>query len=131
MDAPYIKLLFLIIPAIITALAIVLSPIIEEKKYKNNLIGKTITISINICDEKRNEIEIYRTHGVIEKITEDILEVKRKTHPKFRVPFIPQNLIHFPKSSFESEYFSTFTINSEKDLDKNRGILSSLLNFTK
>ena len=117
------KLLFLIVPAILTALSIVFSPIIEEKKFKTSLIDKTITVSVTIIDESKNEIEIYSTNGVIEKIAGDTLEIKRKMQPKFRVPFRAQNILfNNDTMSYESEYFSTFLNNLREELDPNKGI---------
>lgn len=125
MDQPYIKLLLLLVPAIMTAVVLVLSPIYEAKKLKSNLLGKTITVWIYMQDEDGEQIELYQTQGVIETINEDVMEIKRTTQPPFRLPYPPMQLSKKSEPSFESDYIAMHWVDTEKDLDRNRGITAS------
>lgn len=55
---------------------------------------------------------------------DEIIEIKRKTQPTLRIPLDVDHLIHTSPSNFENEYFYHFTIDSEKELNKNSGIIN-------
>ena len=70
MDDPYIKLLLLIVPAVLFVAQIVLSPLLEEMKFKNKLIKKTITVQVLIFEDDTTEVEQYTIDGTIQKNNE-------------------------------------------------------------
>ncbi len=120
MDDFLIKLLLLIVPAVFTVLVIVLSPILEAQKIKNKLVGLPITVMIyNMNDE-----QIYHTEGQIDKIQNGILVIKRRTQPSFKIPFVPENFVQSLKSKHNTPCISVHYVNSEKDLDPNKGLLN-------
>lgn len=122
-EDPYMKLLLLIVPALISAILIVLSPIVEEKKFRNNLYGKSITVFIDIANDDIERDEVYTTVGVIGKIKDGILEISRKTQPKFRVPYNPEEIVIGSDLGHSTDYIVNCTIDSKERLDLNRGIL--------
>ena len=125
MDTPYIKLLLLIVPAIMTAVVLVLAPLYEAKKSKMKLLGKTITVLVYLQDDAGNEMELYRTSGTIESIHEKVMQVKRSTQPSFRIPYLPHHLSQNSEVAPQSDYVSTHFVDSEKELDRNKGLFNT------
>ncbi|MBO6606650.1 hypothetical protein [Psychroserpens sp.] len=122
MDDVLIKLMLLIVPAVFTVLVITLSPVLEAKKFKNRLLGTSLTVIINHFDEDYNEIELYRTEGTIEDIADGVVAIKRKTQPNFKIPFVRSDFLDSKSSKARDRFTSVVYVDSERDFDPNHGI---------
>ena len=124
-DNSSLKFLALVIPALFTVAFIFLNPLLEKQKFKNQLLNKSITVIVNFKEEQNANESEYLTEGIIDKITNDTIEIKRKTQTLFRVPLDTNNISIGSESNFNSDFAIFFTLKNKKQLDKNKGILVS------
>lgn len=124
-DNSSLKFLALVIPALFTVAFIFLNPLLEKQKFKNQLLNKSITVIVNFKEEQNGNESEYLTEGVIDKITNDTIEIKRKTQTLFRVPLDTDNISIDSESNYNSDFAIFFTLKNKKQLDKNKGILVS------
>ncbi|AUC15838.1 hypothetical protein BTO06_12060 [Tenacibaculum sp. SZ-18] len=122
-DISSLKFLALVIPAMFTVAFIFLNPLLEKQKFKNQLLNKSITVIVNFKEEHNSNESEYLTEGIIDKITNDTIEIKRKTKTLFRVPLNTDNISIGSESNYNSDFTIFFTLNNKKELDKNKGIL--------
>lgn len=109
-----------------TVLVIVLSPILKAKQFKNNLLGQPITVIIERFDDDYNAIELYRTEGMIEDIVDGVVDIKRKTQPNFKVPFIREQFIDVTGSHKNGAFTIVHVVASASEVDPNSGINTNL-----
>lgn len=124
-DNSSLKFLALVIPALFTVAFILLNPLLEKQKFKNQLLNKSITVIVNFKEEQSTNESEYLTEGIIDKITNDTIEIKRKTQTLFRVPLDTDNISIGSESNYNSDFAIFFTLKNKKQLDKNKGILVS------
>ncbi len=124
-DNSSLKFLALVIPALFTVAFIFLNPLLEKQKFKNQLLNKSITVIVNFKEEQSTNESEYLTEGIIDKITNDTIEIKRKTQTLFRVPLDTDNISIDSESNYNSDFAIFFTLKNKKQLDKNKGILVS------
>lgn len=124
-DNSSLKFLALVIPALFTVAFIFLNPLLEKQKFKNQLLNKSITVIVNFKEEQSTNESEYLTEGIIDKITNDTIEIKRKTQTLFRVPLDTDNISIGSESNYNSDFAIFFTLKNKKQLDKNKGILVS------
>ncbi|MCH2032363.1 MAG: hypothetical protein MK202_02490 [Tenacibaculum sp.] len=124
-DNSSLKFLALVIPALFTVAFIFLNPLLEKQKFKNQLLNKSITVIVNFKEEQNANESEYLTEGIIDKITNDTIEIKRKTQTLFRVPLDTENISIGSESNYNSDFAIFFTLKNKKQLDKNKGILVS------
>jgi len=74
----------------------------------NALIGKLVIIGISFYDSNENLIEIFQTHGIVEK-TEDsqILQIRKNDNGIFQLPFYPETIQEAPSGEYSEKSSST------------------------
>ncbi len=116
------KLLLLIVPALFIVAKIVLFPLLEEIKTKNNFLKKTITVVVDIYDYNDQRIEQFVTEGEIDKIiNSETVEIKRRAQTIFRIPYSPEKILKPENSVYKTDYYIRLDVLDNTKFDKTKG----------
>ncbi|PQJ78199.1 hypothetical protein [Polaribacter porphyrae] len=118
LEEPYIKLLFLILPAIFFVLKFFLIPILENLKFKRSLIGKSVTLNIFVKDSNKTHV----VKGKIKEIIDDnYIILKRKNHPNFRFNYLLSKFKFAIYDNCDTDFYIDLLILEDDYFDMNSG----------
>lgn len=126
-DKPYINLLLLILPAVVFVVIHFLIPMIEDFKFKRELIGKFITVIIKNLKTNKN-LKIEGELGSV--IDENLIEIKRKFRVSFKIPFLTHQFKSTKRLNCNTEYYMEFILKENDEFDENTGFKKFTLTLT-
>lgn len=126
-DKPYINLLLLILPAVVFVVIHFLIPMIEDFKFKRELIGKFITVIIKNLKTNKN-LKIEGELGSV--IDENLIEIKRKFRVSFKIPFLIHQFKSAKRLNSNTEYYMEFILKENDEFDENTGFKKFTLTLT-